>query len=102
MAEAAFKVNPPDLGEIDALAQFPLDADLVNPDYAGFAYSDRNWTERSHPAIRFEAAFFKNMVLSRTKMRSAAFEDVRFTSCDASSADWTVRNFPGSNSCRPG
>jgi uncharacterized protein YjbI with pentapeptide repeats len=89
MAETVFKLNPPDLGTVEALAQFPPDADLVNPDYSGQAFSDLRWHERSYPQVRFEMALFKNGVLSKTKLRSAVFEDVRFTACDLSGADWS-------------
>jgi len=89
MAETTFKVNPPGLGDIEALAQFSPDADLTHSEYSGLAFSDLKWPGRSYAEIRFDRALFKNTVLSKTKLRSATFEDVRFTSCDLSGADWS-------------
>ena len=89
MAKTIFSVNRPDLGDAEALAQFPPGAEWTHAEYSGLAFSDRQWQEQNHPGIRCDRAVFKNVVLSRTKMREAVFDDVRFTSCDLSGADWS-------------
>ncbi len=102
MSESNFKVNPPNLGNVETLVPFLPGGDLSSSDYTGFAFSDIKWPEDSYPAVRFDTVLFQGAVLSRTKMRSAALEEVRLAACDLSSADWTARGFPGLNSYRQG
>lgn len=81
-------IEPPDLGRESSLEKISPTRSLADGPFSELLVENVDWSDQAASSADFNFSLLRQARLTKTRLKSAQFRDLRFIGCDVSVGDW--------------